>query len=52
MPRLGGTYHCERYAVSIEEAPARSSFPQTGRLDWQRPMQGTVIYIRVTDASE
>lgn len=41
--------HRERYAVRIEEAPSRRPFPSGWRLDLQRPLQGTVIYIRVTD---
>ena len=45
------TAHRERYAVRIEEAPARRSFPHNWRLDLQRPLQGTVMFIRVTDAA-
>lgn len=41
--------HRERYAVRIEDGPARRAFPSTWRLDLQRPLQGTVIYIRITN---
>ena len=45
------TAHRERYAVRIEDAPARRAFPRHWRLDLQRPLQGTVIFVRVTDAA-
>lgn len=45
------TAHRERYAVRIEDAPTRRSFPRHWRLDLQRPLQGTVIFVRVTDAA-
>lgn len=41
--------HRERYAVRMEEAPTRRAFPKDWRLNLQRPLQGTVIFIRVTD---
>ena len=43
--------HRERHAVRIEDAPRRRSFPDAWRPDLQRPLRGTVIFIRVTDLS-
>jgi hypothetical protein len=43
--------HRERHAVRIEAAPARRDFPMDWRLDLQRPLQGTVIYICLTNAT-
>jgi hypothetical protein len=43
--------HRERHSVRIEDAPPRRAFPQDWQLDWQRPLQGTVIFIRVTNQS-
>jgi hypothetical protein len=42
--------HRQRYAVRIEDAPARRPFPRNWRLNLQRPLQGTVIYVRETNA--
>lgn len=42
--------HRQRYAVRIEDAPARKPFPKNWRLNLQQPLQGTVIYIRETNA--
>ncbi len=42
--------HRQRYAVRIEDAPARQPFPRNWRLNLQRPLQGTVIYVRETNA--
>ncbi len=45
------TAHRDRHAVRIESAPRRRTWPRRRRLDLQRPLHGTVIYIRVTDQS-
>ena len=42
--------HRERYAVRIEDAPARKPFPRNWRLNLQHPLKGTVVYIRETNA--
>ena len=42
--------HRRRYAVRIEDAPARRPFPKHWTLDLQQPLRGTVIYIRETNA--
>ena len=42
--------HHDRHAVRIEDAPLRRPFPRRWRLDLQRPLAGTVIFIRSTDA--
>lgn len=43
--------HRERYAVRIEDAPARRPFPKHWKLDLQKPLKGTVIFVRVTNQS-
>ena len=42
--------HRRRYSVRIEDAPARRPFPKNWRLNLQQPLQGTVIYVRETNA--
>lgn len=42
--------HRRRYAVRIEDAPARRPFPKNWRLNLQQPLKGTVIYVRETNA--
>ena len=42
--------HRRRYAVRIEDAPARRPFPKNWRLNLQQPLNGTVIYVRETNA--
>ena len=42
--------HRRRYAVRIEDAPYRRPFPKNWTLNLQRPLQGTVIYVRETNA--
>ena len=42
--------HRRRYAVRIEDAPARRSFPKNWRLNLQQPLKGTVIFVRETNA--
>ena len=42
--------HRRRYAVRIEDAPARRPFPKQWRLNLQQPLTGTVIYFRETNA--
>ena len=42
--------HRRRYAVRIEDAPARRPFPKNWRLNLQHPLKGTVIYVRETNA--
>ena len=42
--------HRKRYGVRIEDAPTRKPFPKNWRLNLQKPLQGTVIYVRETDA--
>ena len=42
--------HRRRYAVRIEDAPARRAFPKNWRLNLQQPLKGTVIYVRETNA--
>jgi hypothetical protein len=42
--------HRRRYAVRIEDAPARRPFPKNWRLNLQKPLKGTVIYVRETNA--
>lgn len=42
--------HRQRYAVRIEDAPARRPFPKNWKLDLQQPLGGTVVYIRETNA--
>jgi hypothetical protein len=39
----------QRAAPRIEAAPARHPFPKNWKPDYQRPLQGTVIYIRRTN---
>lgn len=43
------TAHRLRHAVRIEDAPRRRPFPRQWKLDLQRPLKGTVIFIRLTD---
>jgi hypothetical protein len=43
--------HRGRHAVRIEEAPARREFPANWQFNLQRPLQGVVIFIRVTNLS-
>lgn len=43
--------HHDRHAVRIEDAPPRRPFPKRWRMNLQRPLAGTVIFIRSTDAS-
>ena len=40
--------HHNRHAVRIENAPARGTFPKNWRANLQQPLQGTVIFVRVT----
>ena len=42
--------HRRRYAVRIEDAPARRAFPKKWKLNLQQPLKGTVIYVRETNA--
>ncbi len=42
--------HRERHARRIAEAPARRPFPKGWQLNLQKPLSGTVIFIRHTDA--
>ncbi len=42
--------HPKHYAVRIDDAPARKPFPKNWRLDLHRPLKGTVVYIRETNA--
>ena len=42
--------HRRRYAVRIEDAPARRSFPKNWRLNLQQPLKGLVIFVRETNA--
>ena len=42
--------HRRRYAVRIEDAPARRPFPKNWRLNLQKPLKGTVISVRETNA--
>ena len=42
--------HRRRYAVRIEDAPARRPFPAKWRLNLQQRLTGTVVYIRETTA--
>ena len=42
--------HRRRYAVRIEDAPARRSFPKNWRLKLQQPLKGLVIFVRETNA--
>jgi len=41
--------HRKRYAVRIEDAPARRQFPKNWKLNLQQPLRGTVIYVRETN---
>lgn len=43
--------HRDRHAVRIEDAPARRTFPKNWRANLQQPLQGTVIFVRVTSAT-
>jgi hypothetical protein len=43
--------HRNRHAVRIEDAPTRRNFPDRWRLNLQSPLQGMVIFIRVTSLS-
>ena len=45
------TAHRDRHAVRIEEAPSRRPFPANWKFDLQSPLQGVVIFIRVTGLS-
>lgn len=42
--------HRQRYAVRIAEAPNRRPFPTNWKLNLQRPLRGTVIFLRETNA--
>ncbi len=42
--------HRRRHAVRIEDAPTRCPFPKNWTLNLQQPLQGTVIFLRETDA--
>ena len=42
--------HRQRYAVRIEDAPARKPFPRNWHLNLQQPLKGTAIYVRETNA--
>ena len=42
--------HRRRYAVRIEDAPARRPFPKNWQLNLQQPLKGTVIFVRETNA--
>lgn len=42
--------HRERHAVRIEDAPARRPFPKNWRPNLQRALQGTVIFVRITNS--
>lgn len=42
--------HRQRYGVRIEDAPHRRPFPKNWRLNLQKPLRGTVVYVRETDA--
>lgn len=42
--------HRDRHAVRIEDAPSRRPFPRNWRLNLQGRLQGTVIFLRVTNA--
>jgi len=44
------TAHRERHAVRIEDAPTRQRFPKNWRPNLQQPLQGTVIFVRVSDS--
>lgn len=39
----------QKYATRIQDAPARRRFPKNWRLNLQRPLRGTVIFLRRTD---
>ena len=41
--------HRRRYAVRIEDAPARRPFPRKWQLNLQQPLKGTVIFVRETN---
>lgn len=43
--------HRERHSVRIEDAPQRRNFPKNWKLNLQRPLKGTVIFVRVTNQS-
>jgi hypothetical protein len=43
--------HRDRHAVRIEDAPKRRPFPASWQFDLKRPLQGVVIFIRVTSPS-
>lgn len=43
--------HRERHAVRIEDAPQRRPFPKDWKLNLQKRLKGTVVFIRVTNQS-
>jgi hypothetical protein len=43
--------HRRRYAVRIDDAPARKPFPDPWRPNLQQPLKGTVIFVRETNAN-